>query len=279
MQKNKQNRINIAYACNDNYVLPLCCAIKSVLTNLKNSGYFVCIHVLCSNTLSHKNKNLIKTIEDKSSKIDFVKVDDNLFSKFHLEKNTHFTRETYYRYLLPDLLENIDKVLYLDCDTVALNDISEIFNINIDDYYIAGVSDFSEYAFKKRLSLNKYCNAGMLLFNLKKMRQENMSEKLIKYTIEHHDTIPFQDQDVINVVFQEKILMLDNIWNTQLAYYSPYNDFTNNYLNNSAKILHFICEIKPWQYEYKSLYKLHFFKYFYMLPQNIQFLLLKFPPK
>ena len=179
MQKNKQNRINIAYACNDNYVLPLCCAIKSVLTNLKDSGYFVCIHVLCSNTLSHKNKNLIKTIEDKSSKIDFVKVDDNLFSKFHLEKNTHITRETYYRYLLPDLLENIDKVLYLDCDTVALNDISEIFNINIDDYYIAGVSDFSEYAFKKRLSLNKYCNAGMLLFNLKKCDRKICQKNLL----------------------------------------------------------------------------------------------------
>ena len=279
MNKCRQNCIDIAYASNDNYVLPLCCAIKSLLVNIQNAEIFVRVHVLCSNTLSYTNRDLIKTIEDKNSEINFIQVDENIFSKFHLEKNSHITRETYYRYLLPDLIKNTDKVLYLDCDTVVLNDISEIFSMNIEDYYIAGVSDFSEMAFKKRLSLNKYCNAGVLLFNLKKMRKENMSEKLIEYTLEHSNTIPFQDQDVINIIFQDGIMMLDKKWNVQLAYYSKYNDSTVNYLNFSAKILHYICEIKPWQYEYENLYKLQFFKYFYMLPQNIQLLLLNFPPK
>ena len=271
--------ISISYASNDNYVLPLCCSIKSLIANLINSDTIVKVNILCSDTLGARSRQFIQMLADKKCKINFIDIDKNIFEQFHLEKNSHISRETYYRYLLADLLKDIDTILYLDCDTIILNDISEITTINMEDFYIAGVRDYSEQAFKKRLSLNQYCNAGVMLFNLKKIREENLVKQMIEYTTNHADSIPFQDQDVINIIFQKGTKVLDGKWNVQLAYYDKYNDITDNYLKFTGKILHYICEQKPWHYEYKSLYKKYFFKYFCMLPNEIQFLLLDFPPK
>ena len=271
--------INVSYACNDNYILPLCCSIQSLISNIHDRKTVVNVHVLCSDTLTEKGKFYVRQIESERCKIYFVHVDKKIFEKFYLSENLHITRETYYRYLLPDLFKELDLILFLDCDTIILKDISDIFKTNIDNYYIAAVTDYSELEFKKRLSLNKYINAGVILFNLKKLREENLQEKLFSYTIENSESIPLQDQDVINTVLQTGIKILDRKWNTQIAYFSEYTSGINNYLKDECVILHYICKIKPWQFEYKSLYKLHFFKYFYMLPINIQFLLLNFPPK
>ena len=272
--------IHVVYACDDNYTLPLCCSIKSILSNANQQDKYMIYILNNPDNLSQEKKELIMQLETENCSIKFISADKKLFEKFSISNDCqHTTIETYYRFVLATTLKDVDKVIYIDCDTTVLTDLSDLYNINIEHKYLAACDDFSCKSFKQRLGLNTYVNAGVMLFNLKKIREDNIEPKLFEYALSHKNSIPFQDQDVMNVVFQDGIEKIDNSWNTQIAYYSLCDNYRINQIQQNAKIIHYICEIKPWQYEYKALFKILFFKYFEELPYNIKFLLLDFSPK
>ena len=75
---------------------------------------------------------------------------------------------------------NLDKIIYLDCDSIIADSLEDLDNIDISDYYIAGVQDTVTNFFKTSIGLNKddrYINAGMLVINLKKWREDKIEEK------------------------------------------------------------------------------------------------------
>jgi len=138
--------------------------------------------------------------------------------------------------------------------TITQKDLSDLFNVNIYDYYFAGVTDkeacgangpLNDRKFKdmfvkafggeKNLE-NTYVNAGILLFNLKKMREDKLVEKLLgcasKYNFNRHD------QDTLNYVCNDKIQNIDKIFNCHPGIIKS--------LENQV-IIHYMCQ-KPWNY-------------------------------
>lgn len=247
--------MDICYATNESFAPYMAVSIVSLLEN--NASHSVVVHILHSD-LSEATKTRLSAFETryKNAKIIFHKIDDSRFEKFRLTIG-HITRETYFRYMIAEVLPNIDRVLYLDGDTIVNGDISELFDTDLTNCYCAGVSDIyiESIGYKKTLGLNGlYINAGVILFNLDEMRRTNIAEKLFKLTAENN--FKYQDQDAINVAFNGKIKELDCIYNFKRAHQKAFPEKTP-----LAKIIHFVGPSKPWRKFTLNPVKILWYKY------------------
>jgi len=249
--------IRIAYAANDSYIIPLCSSIKSVIGNTKEKPEF---YILYSN-LSKKNKKIISNIFG-SYNINFCFVNNKIFDKINISDQNGWTKEILYRLSLADMLKDIDKILYLDCDTIALDDIQKLYNFTIDKYYAAVVEDRYSNEHTTRLNQENYFNSGVLLLNLQKLREDNLYAKMLDYANENYDKLICPDQDILNAILSPNIIYINKEWNMQLSDREP----TDELVINNAKIIHFAGIIKPWNIDYLSFEKKYFFKYFNQLP-------------
>ena len=141
---------------------------------------------------------------------------------------------TFTRLWLADVLEE-DKVLWLDVDTIVTHSLSDLWNIDLANYYIAGVLDGS---YNNYPEINfKYINAGILLFNLKAWRENHLSEKATELL--NTQTWRYGDQDIINYLCKDKILYINSRYN-----YGRYV-YTND-VQKPVCIYHYPGKPKPW---------------------------------
>ena len=260
----KKDVIPVIFATNNYYSMPLYVAITSILKNANPNDFYV-IYVLCDKSkLSLLNKNLLTSRSDyENCYIDLIDTSNIDFDKFpRPDTCKYITKETYYRYIIPNTFKNYDKCIYLDCDITVNSSLKELFDTNIEDNYFAGVEDILEEKNNVRLGLNKYCNAGVMLLNLKKMREDNIEEKLFDYTMKNQEKLICQDQDVMNVVMQDGIQNLPLSWNAQIRDWDKSTKFTE--IKDNANIIHYIGPVKPWDIESKSIVKKEFYKYYNM---------------
>ncbi len=260
----KKDVIPVVFAANNYYSMPLYVAITSILKNATPNDFYV-IYVLCDKSkLSLLNKNLLTSRSDyENCYIDLIDTSNIDFDKFpRPDTCKYITKETYYRYIIPNTFKNYDKCIYLDCDITVNSSLKELFDTNIEDNYFAGVEDILEEKNNVRLGLYKYCNAGVMLLNLKKMREDNIEEKLFDYTMKNQEKLICQDQDVMNVVMQDGIQDLPLSWNAQIRDWDKSTKFTE--IKDNANIIHYIGPVKPWDIESKSIVKKEFYKYYNM---------------
>ncbi len=270
--QNDEN-INICFSTDNNYAMHCGAAIASVLKNTKTEKT-IDFYILNDGSLSKKNKKKLKKVSMLKNNVNlyFLTIDRSIFEKFFIKEKSHFTLATYYRYVIPSMLQSLSKLIYLDCDLIVNSDIEELYNIDLEDNYIGAVQDIIGRENQLRLVLNMfnyYCNAGVLVMNLTKMREDNIQAKLIKCTEDKKDVILWQDQDVINIVLEGKIKYLDLAWNLQYFYPGEYMDFDNfefEQAEKNPKIIHFIGHIKPWDILSSRPFEKEYFKYLKMTP-------------
>lgn len=131
-----------------------------------------------------------KNKENKITRVDVTQIYKEQFSGSKNE-TAYCTPYTLLR-LLADLVPGIpDKLLYLDLDMMAGGDISQLFNIDIENYEYAAVKE----KYGCWIIRPDYINAGMLLFNMKKIRQTKLLEKA-REKIKHKKML-FADQDAL----------------------------------------------------------------------------------
>ncbi|MDL2235499.1 polysaccharide pyruvyl transferase family protein [Christensenellaceae bacterium OttesenSCG-928-L17] len=243
---NTKKTINIAFAVNDGYMKHLNVAIFSLLKNNSNASF--CINILCDQ-LSEQSKESVKTFLKfhKDTTIEFIELKDriSLFEKLELSID-YISKETYFRYILADVLPDKDKVLYLDADILVVGDISKLYNTDISKYYMAGAEDPHILAdgYKPTVGFGHkdlYVNAGVLLFNLTKIRQDNMVQKLFSNTLKYWNRIKYQDQDILNITFRGHIRKIDKRYN--FVWYNVQNNISSY---SDAAIFHYIGGNKPW---------------------------------
>lgn len=139
--------------------------------------------------------------------------------------------------LLADLYPFPDKLLYLDCDVLALSDVSELYNVDASDVHVAGVRDY----YGRWFIGPRYMNSGVMLWNLKKMRDDGVLKRARKICTEKRMLLP--DQTAINRCAQKKLL--PRKYNDQ---HGPHRDTVINHFSMRIRWLPFRTEnIKPWQ--------------------------------
>ena len=234
------NNINICISCDDNYVRYAGVVMASVLYNASSSDNLA-FYILDGGISEDSKQKMLSLKTIKDCEINFVSIDESLFEDFKkVTTHKYISIAAYFRLKLPSLLPDIDRIIYFDCDVVINSSLKKLFNTDMENHPIAGVVDIK----KKIVKINPgYVNSGVLLLDLKKMRELNIENEFYIYTKDNFETIKCGDQEIINAVCKGDIKILENKWNVQIS------NFTNrsDYMKNPA-IIHYVSKNKPWQF-------------------------------
>ena len=175
--------LSVVYSSDNNYAQHVG---VSMISLFESNIEFNSIHVyLIENNISFDSKVNLKLICDKYNRI--IKfIDFNKFSnKLQLNIGDSISVNSYARLFLSSIIDNsVDKIIYLDCDSIVNGSLCELWNKNISEYYVAGVSDTVSDNTKLQVNLDSnspYINAGMLLINLKKWRDDDIEKNFIEF--------------------------------------------------------------------------------------------------
>ena len=188
---------------------------------LEHTDSKLCFHILHDETVSEENKRRLKQVANQKG--DFIEFHEIDSAEFECIKNrTHgFTIGTMFRCMLPDLLPDLPKIVYLDADIFVNTDIKELWEFDINDYCLAAVVDEGVIKFHipnilykyPEIDRNQYFNAGVLCMNLRKIKQRgNLKDLVVKFLVNNPEAT-YPDQDALNVLFHNNILYLDSSWN------------------------------------------------------------------
>ncbi|MBR1601109.1 MAG: glycosyltransferase, partial [Alphaproteobacteria bacterium] len=237
-------QINVAFCVNNAYVEKVAVVITSMLENNRENyfHFYIFSSDLSEDSIKYLNKLKSRYKNFEASRVE-VPVD--LFKSLKLNID-YISIETYYRYAISDLLPDLDKILYIDADLIINKDINIFYDTDIADYYLAGVEDafIKSENYKPEIGLSTddiYINAGVLLMNLQKLRQDCICKKFIEATEGLWDKIKYQDQDIINIVCKGKIKQVDSIYN-----FARENIMAEPNRQKEACIIHYTGKKKPW---------------------------------
>jgi len=261
-------KLNICCCTDDNYAQHCGVMLCSLFENNKFNKFT--IHVLI-NILSEENTARLKNISNKyNAEIRFHKVDSSILKGCQYRKKRPLTEAAYYRVLLSSILpEDIDVVLYLDCDIVVIGNIGELFELEIKNYPLAAVQEPVEITEEHRRQLSlpygeSYFNSGVLLINLKYWRGNKCESALLEFS-KRKRHVYCHDQDALNYVFKQKWYRLPPKWNKSNTATLELIDFYHildkyEYIKD-ARIIHYIDEPKPWYKIYGTRYRRLYEKY------------------
>lgn len=250
----------IAYCIDSNYTLPLAVSIRSLIDTLDN-GITPEIFILHSR-LPPGAQEKIRRAADPQQRLSFTWIEVSDSPVNSLKFGLHFSSANYFRLLLPDLLPTrLDRVLYLDADTILKFDVCRLLDLFDSSYPLQAVLDYSgtlgnplvQLEDPSRFGLSPsspYFNSGVLLINLATWRKEEISGQIIHFAQAHPDSLFFVDQTAINIVLSGRIGELPPAWNAQTEHPNVLNGqwavpFIGQDLS-AARLIHFTSEFKPW---------------------------------
>lgn len=182
---------------------------------------------------------IVKEVNPKSEVIliDITKTFEEEMLK-SANMKTHYTPYIFVRLFSDKIKELPDKILYLDCDIVCYKDLKELYNTNIEEYEIGAVPDF----IGRNVISKKYINSGMLLMNLKKIRETGSFTKAREICNKRMMLMP--DQTAINIACKSKLYMPDK-YNEQDQ---RKEDTVIRHFSMKVKLLPYFrfINIKPW---------------------------------
>lgn len=203
-------KISVAFCIDENLVEKIGTLIYSIG---ENTSTFVDAYITYDN-LSEKSlaklamlNKIIPTVDIKLLKV--PEDQQERLSRISL-KYTWLPITTYYRYVLADVLKNVDRIIYLDVDALVLGDLAELWKIDLEGNFFGIARDpliagYATSAQKFVAEKNMYANAGVLLMDLKLFREHNLGNKLIDFTVNTVDYCRYGDQDVLNYYFMGHI--------------------------------------------------------------------------
>lgn len=208
------NHLHVAMSSDNKYAMFAGISIYSLFKN-NTSFENITIHIL-DNGLDTDNKaHLLKIADEFNRAICFYDCSSiqNWLGKditdLFVHEITNITISTYARLFLPKILnESIDKVLYLDCDSITLGSYKDLWSIDNSQFSVMGVIDNVSEIAKRKVGLNKnhnYINAGVVLLNLKMLRKINFIDKFKSFIDKHSGRVFHHDQGIINAVLSDSI--------------------------------------------------------------------------
>ena len=210
--------------------------------------------------------NRISKISNEKFKIDFIYMKDEFKLITNRIENCYvrldyFTLTIFFRLLIPDMFPEYDKGIYIDSDVVVPGDISELYNTELgnnllgvcNDISILNIKTFTDYVENAvGVSKYKYFNSGVLLMNLKELRDRGFSNKFFELLDKYHFDCVAPDQDYLNAICKDRVVYLDEAWDAMPA--------EGRELIKNPKIIHYNLNDKPWQYD-NIQYEEYFWKY------------------
>lgn len=253
--------IPIVLSTSDLYSKYVPVTIYSVLRNA-NKGYTYRFYVFHTH-LRSVSKQHIKNIPSEDLpeySIQFVNLKEHI-KGVNLYVNGHLGIETWYRFFIPQILKEYDKIIYLDCDLIIRGDISKLYHEDIGANYLGVCKNpvtFTRYKLKDiNIDPDKYFNAGVLLYNINEWRKNNLIHTCLRLTTTYPN-LTYLDQDVLNIACKDKVHYLDYRWNFAWQFFSSLDKLSTDELQlyleaeKDFYIIHYTTSIKPWSHPTKK---------------------------
>lgn len=212
--------LHVATAIEGSYSPHAAAMLHSVLA--QSDGLAVHVHCLHGPDLSERSADLLsQMLRDGGARVDFLAFGDERVRGLPTKGFTG--KATWYRVFLPDLLPEVERLLYLDADLIALDSLEPLWQTELGSSYVAAVTNvfMSHHAHRSELlglpEAQRYFNAGVMLMNLDLMRREHKTRDLMAYALDPASELGWRDQDALNVVLGERRLRLHPRWNCMNA--------------------------------------------------------------
>ncbi|CAI1542573.1 DUF4422 domain-containing protein [Serratia ficaria] len=269
------DNVPVVICFDDNYAISGAALINSIIEHADPTlNYDI---VVLENGVSLANKNRFFSMVADYGNIHLRFFDVNAFSEIKSAfTRAHFSAATYARLFIPRLFSRFEKVIFIDSDTVVESDLAALLSVPLENNLVAAVKDIVMEGFvlfgamsqssdgvmpaKEYLSTSLgmanpdgYFQAGILVFNIRKMNQENTFSSLMDAL--KSKTYWFLDQDIMNKVFHGRVHYLPLEWNVYHGNGNTEDFFPNlpfsTYMRflearSNPKMIHFAGENKPW---------------------------------
>jgi lipopolysaccharide biosynthesis glycosyltransferase len=259
MNQDKHLEVAVVYTIDEKFIPHFTTSATSLLSY--NASSIRTIYLVVN---FEPNKKLTKAINFLKSEflIEMIvlEVKKTDISHLKISKGDHVTQITYARLLISKILPpNVEKVLYLDSDTVVIQSLNELFTQSFENKYLMAVNELDWGADggpgslrEKNLIGEDYFNAGVMLIDLKRWRDESIADRLLEIAIKYHQELTYWDQDVLNIVFKDKWKDVDKSFNAfrlvNIVYPRP-------------AVIHYAGVIKPWHLFSNHPYRMEYKSY------------------
>lgn len=270
LQSNKcsdeKGEVNIVLITDSRYTPPTSTSMYSAIKTKCDTTIYN-FYIIAEN-ITKQDENMLRSLEKLAPETVRVKIIPQQELNIPYENMQRFMQYKVgmHKIYLPQTLKDIDKVIYMDGDTIVLKDLRELYDIDVSQVYAAVAKDGIFYRFPKEMTemgLDKrgfYFNSGVMLYNLKKQREDNIVKELETYVKTHEDF--FGDQDVLNVVFGDKLKLMSYRYNCISTFFEEDDlNFLSKYFGENlpsqtfniyenSTIIHYAGD-KPWQENYR----------------------------
>lgn len=249
---------HVVYCFDANYQQHFAASISSLVDHYGDDPASLTVHVITDS----QDPTLDAFAEDFSTRkgvnVRINRISDDQISFLELvprkyrDVKDYINISTYFRILIPNVIsDDVDKIVYIDSDTVILSDLSELFSYQMNGKSIGAVLDIDDKINATRHGLSHYFNAGVLLMDLSALRSKKFTQKCIEYMSSEDCDAILGDQCAINIVMQGDIKPLPRRWNRYVTNFDDSISRARDVFADAA-IIHFITGQKPWHAWYEN---------------------------
>lgn len=273
-----KNILNIVIAADENYLPYATICIKSLFVN-NHEFEHIKIHLLGNNLTTKSIQKFTTIFKYPNYNFCLYSISD-IEARLQISVPKTIAITSYARLFIASMLpNNIDRILYVDCDVIFNGSIFQFYNTNLGNNLVGGILDTFMNTKAKDLieipSNEPYINAGVLLIPLKKWREENLEAKFLNFLLKHEGNVYHHDQGIINAVCMGRKMIFPPIYNASSFYFShPYRVLAKRntpfYSCKEVKearrnpvIIHYTCGYlnRPWIKNCKHPLAYLFYKY------------------
>ena len=259
--------MNIICTIDNNYIRH--CAVMLRTLREANPDEDLSVYIVHEALDPKERAKLVGYLGEFLPSVSLLQVEPRLLS--HFPVSGHVSIATYFRLLLPSILPPIlNRALFIDSDVVINGSLRELWETPFEGHSLAAVTDRNLDMQRERLEMDAdspYFNAGMMLIDLEAWRRANVLERGMAYAIENRDKLNNWDQDVLNHLFEKRVLLLHQRWNAMSHLWGldqAWMDERGGLLNpeeqqahDGPAIIHFAGggRAKPWDYRCNNPWK------------------------
>jgi UDP-glucose:(glucosyl)LPS alpha-1,3-glucosyltransferase/UDP-D-galactose:(glucosyl)LPS alpha-1,3-D-galactosyltransferase/UDP-glucose:(galactosyl)LPS alpha-1,2-glucosyltransferase len=211
--------LHVSCAADDAYAPHVAATVHSVCAH--SGSLSVHVHLLADERLGEERRAELRALSERlGARIDFLNAPDEINA---LPSDERFTSAIWHRIFLPQLLPDLDRVLYLDADVIACRDLGALWKTPLEGFWLGAVTNVfqpNHRARPKQLGLPNrevYFNSGVLLMNLAEMRRDEKTEELLELVATRGAEFEWPDQDALNIALGQRRLGLHPRWNATNA--------------------------------------------------------------
>jgi lipopolysaccharide biosynthesis glycosyltransferase len=246
--------IHLALSFSQDYINPFYVFLTSAFKNTKSTIVF---HTIIANVTPQQKAKLSSYVEKNGCQILFYDIDKSYDNLFIIPNGmSHFVKEGYYRLFFPALIDpEIKKLIYIDADTLILQDLTPLYNYNTNSKPIAAAPDKGMFPRPElgTIEKNSYFNSGVMVIDTEEWRKQEVFKESLAFLRAYPEKIIWADQDVLNAVLLGNWQKLDYEFNFMRECIPVFVNGTNKAkLLASIFVLHFNGP-KPWEVKCDNL--------------------------